>query len=214
MADGSRTGPAAACAPPTKAELRAAALAARAALPAARRQAYSATIVEALDRWLRARIPATAPIALYASIRDEVDLAALAARCAARGQPVVYPRIAGDVLTFHRVTSIAAFGPGPFGIREPLATAPQVPAGELGAVIVPLIAVDAAGYRIGWGRGFYDHTFASVHPLPPLLGAAFACQLVARVPADAHDVPVHLVFTEAGAAGGPGWPAPSSGDGS
>jgi len=152
-------------------------------------------------------VPATTPVALYAGIQDEVDVGGLAAR-----RLVAYPRMDGDALAFH-VTSPAALVPGRFGIAEPAATAPRVALHELGAIVMPLLAVDPRGHRLGWGRGYYDRTLASHHSLPPLLGAAFACQLVARVPADAHDVPVHLVFTEAGIAGGPGWPAVRSAPG-
>ena len=67
-------------------------------------------------------------------------------------------------------------------------------------VLAPLLAFDGRGHRLGYGAGFYDMTFAALArgTAPLRVGYCFACQEIAAVPADASDVPLELVVTEAG----------------
>jgi len=86
---------------------------------------------------------------------------------------------------------------GVFGLREPRDDAPAVPLPDLTAIIVPGIAFDPTGHRLGWGRGYYDATLSAARSITSI-GIAFACQLLPRVPSTPTDLPVHLVITEAG----------------
>ena len=146
---------------------------------------------------LLAKLAAGSIVALYAPKGTEVETARIDAFARARGLRVVYPRIVGDErrLAFHEAT-IDALVSATFGLREPVASAPRVELSELAAVIVPGLAFDRAGGRIGWGRGYYDATLAAA-PAAQRIGLAFECQIVDHVPRDPHDVPLHHVVTEA-----------------
>ena len=84
---------------------------------------------------------------------------------------------------------------GVWGIRQPLA---QAPATEPAILIVPLLAFDRAGHRIGYGAGYYDMTIAAAHARGAVsaVGIAFAAQEVDAVPAGPRDEPLDLVLTE------------------
>jgi 5-formyltetrahydrofolate cyclo-ligase len=84
---------------------------------------------------------------------------------------------------------------GVWGIREPEPAAPEVAPDIL---IVPLLAFDRAGQRVGYGAGYYDRTIAALRARQPVLaiGLAFAAQEIAAVPATPHDAPLDLVLTE------------------
>lgn len=82
---------------------------------------------------------------------------------------------------------------GPFGTKEPARGEIVLP----DRLLVPLLAFDAAGRRLGWGAGYYDRTLAAL-PGRPALGVGFACQRMARVPAGPQDVPLPAVATEQG----------------
>jgi 5-formyltetrahydrofolate cyclo-ligase len=83
--------------------------------------------------------------------------------------------------------------PGLFGIREPLAHWPSV---EPQALLVPLLAFDAHGHRLGYGGGFYDRTLAALKACA--IGIAFVGQEVTALPHEPHDRPLDAVLTEAG----------------
>jgi 5-formyltetrahydrofolate cyclo-ligase len=87
---------------------------------------------------------------------------------------------------------------GHYGIREPKAeNIRPVPREEIDAILVPAVAFDLRGYRVGYGGGYYDRFLPSV-PQAVRIGAAFSCQIVAEIPADPHDVPVDRIVTENG----------------
>jgi 5-formyltetrahydrofolate cyclo-ligase len=92
----------------------------------------------------------------------------------------------------------APLNAGVWGIREPPADAAEVFPDIL---IVPLLAFDRAGHRIGYGAGYYDMTITRLRALKPVtaIGIAFAAQEVAAVPATPRDAPLDLVLTERGA---------------
>lgn len=146
---------------------------------------------------LLAELAAGSVVALYAPKGTEVDTARIDAFARARGLRVAYPRIVdGDRrLAFHevRVDELVA---SKFGLREPLASASVVELAELSALVIPGLAFDRAGGRIGWGRGYYDATLAAI-PAALRIGLAFECQIIERVARDPHDAPLHYVVSEA-----------------
>jgi 5-formyltetrahydrofolate cyclo-ligase len=131
----------------------------------------------------------------YMPMRTEIDpLPAMAAH----DGPVCVPVIAGKglPLRFRAWSPGGAMEDGPFGARVPVAgdwLEPQV-------LIVPLLAFDALGYRLGYGGGFYDRTLERLRARGPVtaIGYAFAAQEVAEVPREAVDQPLDLIVTEAG----------------
>jgi 5-formyltetrahydrofolate cyclo-ligase len=131
-------------------------------------------------------------IALYRALPSECGTAALAAKLEASGRDVCYPVVTPDgrALSFRR--GVGVFVSGALGIEEP--TGSPVALGDIDAIIVPAIAVDHRGGRIGRGRGHYDATLALCRATS--IALVFDAQLVPRVPLCEHDQPVRAVCTE------------------
>jgi 5-formyltetrahydrofolate cyclo-ligase len=168
----------------------------RDALSADERSAASDAIAESVNQLL-AKLPAGAVVSLYAPKGSEVETVRIDAFARASGLRVVYPRIVdGDRrLAFHEA-ALDVLVPATFGLREPQANAPAIELADIAAVIVPGLAFDRAGGRIGWGRGYYDATLAHA-PAVMRIGLAFECQIIEHVPREPHDAPLHYVVTEA-----------------
>jgi len=178
----------------SKADLRAAALAARDALSEEARAAAAQAIAA---RGLPLEITAGAVVAGYAPIRSEIDPAPLMQKLAAQGARLALPVITarGRALIFRAWNPRDRLLPGPLGILEPSPAAAEI---VPGIVLVPLAAFDRAGHRIGYGAGHYDRTLALLHKSKGFaaIGLAFAVQQVKTVPALQHDVPLDFVLTE------------------
>lgn len=190
-----------------KAELRRAVIARRDALDLDVRTAKSAVVcarlVELLDR-LGAAAPRT--VAVYAAMGSEVDPAAFAAAAVARGWRVAYPCMlsATDAMAYGqrmcmRAVSACNASEAPFIAHPTRALAatdvdsdhfPIVPAAELDMVVVPLVAFDRTGARLGYGGGCYDRYLPMLSPACQIIGIAFDEQRVGHVPTDAHDLPL------------------------
>lgn len=138
-------------------------------------------------------------VALYASVRGEIDTSPVAARLIERDIPLAYPRVQeGSLrLAFHRVADPSELVPGAYDIPEPEPSAPIVPLASLELVVVPGMAFDPRGYRLGWGKGYYDVTLAEA-TRALRVGLAFECQVVPEVPKDWNDVPMDIIVTEDG----------------
>lgn len=134
-------------------------------------------------------------IALYSSLADEAETEALFSAARAAQKAVYYPVVGTSrkPLTFHRVEDLAELRPGYRGIREPVG-GEEHPPQAMDLVIVPGVAFDRQGHRVGRGGGWYDRSLAGVQGCR--IGLAFECQLVDRVPAEAHDQQVDLIVTE------------------
>ncbi len=178
-----------------KRELRRRIIAARAALSPAEREERSrdaALRIVGLEAFRSART-----VALYAPLGAEVATAEIARRAEADGKRVAWPRLAGAALAMEfAACPAAALVPGPLGALEPPASAPAVRLEETDLVVVPGVAFDARGRRLGRGRGFYDATLAALPRGTARVGLAFEMQLVPEVPAEAHDAPLDAVVTE------------------
>ncbi len=167
--------------------------AARAALDPAERAAAS---VAASQRLLSLDpVRGASTVLLYAALPDECDPSTAAEVLFEAGTRVLLPRMAGDELHLARTQRGEVLQTGRFGVREP--TGPRVDVTEVDVVVVPGVAFDREGGRLGHGGGFYDRLLATLRPDAVMIGFAFASQLVDRVPREAHDLPVHLVVTEA-----------------
>ena len=105
---------------------------------------------------------------------------------------IALPRVVGDELIFHWVTDRAELLPGKFGIPEPRAEAS--PAGnEFDLILVPGLAFDLRGGRLGRGKGYYDRFLAEAHGLRA--GVCFDDQIVGDVPLEPHDLRMDFVVT-------------------
>lgn len=134
-------------------------------------------------------------LAGYRPIRSEVDpTPVMAGWDGVVAVPVI---VAPDApLVFHRWSAGAAMVPGPFGAAVPARADPVVPQ----VVIVPLVAFDRAGGRLGYGGGFYDRTLAGLRAGGDVhaVGFAFAAQEQARLVQEATDQPLDAVVTDTG----------------
>ena len=128
--------------------------------------------------------------------KHEVDLRPLDTTLRARGVRIAYPAIDADtgVMTFRFVDEPSALEEKGFGFREPAADAPE--ATDLDVVVVPAIAADPTGHRIGYGAGYYDRTLPRYAPPAVSIIVVYDWQLVAEVPATDHDVRCAWVVTD------------------
>ncbi len=134
----------------------------------------------------------------YMPMRTEIDcLPAMAAHSAAGGR-VAVPVIPGPAqpLRFHEWVPGARMVEGAFKALIPEGGAELVPT----VLIVPLLAFDRRGYRLGYGGGFYDRTLEALRAQGPVIaiGFAYAAQEVAEVPIEPTDQPLDLIVTETG----------------
>jgi 5-formyltetrahydrofolate cyclo-ligase len=138
-------------------------------------------------------------VAGYHPVRDEADPRGLLAVLAAQGHPLALPVIASTraALIFRRWKTGDALAPNAYGIAEPLAAAEEI---VPDAVLVPLLAFDADGHRLGYGGGYYDRTLDAIRKARPVLalGIAYAGQEVARLPRETHDHALDMILTENG----------------
>jgi 5-formyltetrahydrofolate cyclo-ligase len=141
-----------------------------------------------------ARLPPKAIVAGFWPIQDEIDIRPLLAALHARGHPIALPVTGrrGEVLVFRAWTAGETLTPGRFGTSHPTGAdcTPDV-------VLIPLLAFDREGHRLGYGGGFYDRTLARL-PRALRIGCAFAAQEVDSVPHGPYDQRLHAVVTEAG----------------
>ena len=195
-----------------KAELRRAVIARRNALDldvrAAKSAAICARLVELMDR-LGAAAPHT--VAVYAVMGSEVDPAAFVAAAAKRGWCVAYPCMlsATDAMACGQRMCMRAVSAGdaseaPFIAHPTRAFAatdvdsdhfPIVPAKALDMIIVPLVAFDRTGARLGYGGGCYDRYLPMLSPACQIIGIAFDEQRINHVPTDAHDLPLPNIIS-------------------
>lgn len=194
-----------------KTELRRTVIARRNALDLDVRAAKSAVVcarlVELMDR-LGAAAPHT--VAVYAAMGSEVDPVAFAAAAAKRDWRVAYPCMfsASDPAARGQRMCMRAVAAGdadaaPFIGHPTRAFAatdidsdrfPIVPAEALDMIVVPLVAFDQTGARLGYGGGCYDRYLPILSPACQIIGIAFGEQRVDHVPTDAHDLPLpHII---------------------
>lgn len=177
-----------------KAALRREARARRDALPAARRIEAAFAIAERALAMLA--FDAGTVISAYLPIGSEVDPRPLMAALADRRARLAVPAIVAGELQFRELLRDGVLEPQGFGTHAPGEGAARL---DPAILLVPMLAFDRTGGRIGYGKGFYDRAIARLSPVHPRLvtvGLAFAAQEVPVVPADARDRRLDLVITE------------------
>jgi 5-formyltetrahydrofolate cyclo-ligase len=133
----------------------------------------------------------------YAAFRKEAD-PTLALRAAERaGKTVGLVRIGDDgALDIHRYREGDALIENAYGIAEPSRDAPRIAAADVGLILVPALAVDGRGQRIGYGEGYYDRLLPGV-PRAFKVATTYDFQVLLEIPDAAHDVAVDCVVTDA-----------------
>ncbi len=165
-------------------------------------------LVTASSEFQRAR-----RVVLYAALPDEVPTADLLHVVLETGRILLLPRAASDGrLEFAPVCGLDALREGSFGTLEPVPSCPSAMLFPDDLVLIPGVAFDRAGRRLGRGGGWYDRSLPA--DLENVFGVGFAFQLVEAVPANPRDHRVVGIYTEAGLwrVGGTGGPAEVSND--
>jgi 5-formyltetrahydrofolate cyclo-ligase len=134
-------------------------------------------------------------LGLYCPILNEVQTELVARRCLVDGKRLSYPRIKGMTLEFVEVSRLTDLAPGTFGILEPTGER-RVPCPELDLLVVPGVAFDLSGYRLGYGKGYYDRALAGCLPVLERVGFAYEFQVVEQLPAAVHDCRLTHLVTE------------------
>lgn len=198
--------------------LRMTALAARKAMSSAQRRLEGERIVAHLLDLPEVREAES--IAVYLSLPDEVSTFPLIDRLRQRADP---PLLAAPVVLRGRKLAmyplppdLSTLQPGPFGIPEPTACGPSLPPASFDVILVPGVAFDLAGHRLGYGAGYYDRYLSGLKrrgadqpdglstpcshtaTRPCLIGLAFVVQLLPHIPPAPQDVHVDLLVTRDG----------------
>jgi 5-formyltetrahydrofolate cyclo-ligase len=177
-----------------KERLRHEAQARRDALPADARKVAAETIAA---RAFPLAIPPGTVVSGFMPLKSEINPLPLMQRLAEQGAQLALPRIVGrgSPLSIRAWEFGGPLDRGQWGIREP---APQAAEVDPDILLVPLLAFDRAGYRIGYGAGYYDMTIGALRSRKPVtaVGLAFAAQEVAEIPTTPRDERLDLVLTE------------------
>ncbi len=182
--------PTASIVPSTKSALRSRIRQQRQSLPESERQQQQSVIRERLMTLLKTHRPART--ALYMACGSELDLAADASAWS-EWTAVYVPVLTEQELRFGPARPPWALTS--LGTREP-AAAPTVPVTDLDLAVMPLLACDSRGTRLGQGGGWYDRTLDKpASSLPLCLGVGFDLQYVDQVPAEAHDRPLDIFLS-------------------
>ncbi len=164
------------------------------AFPAEQRSAVSeraAALLQSQRRWQEA-----VAVLLYAPLAEELDVWPLLEAALASGKTAALPRFDPQSGTYIacRVENLAVdLQPGLFGIREPAPRCAWIPLNKLDFILVPGVAFDLRGHRLGRGRGFYDQLLVNVRGTT--CGVAFDEQIVDAVPVEQHDVSLKCLLT-------------------
>lgn len=169
----------------------------------ARASAGLAVLLSGLPE-LRAAAEAGACVAGFAATRDELDPGAALADARHQGASLAWPRVsesdrAGTPRLHFHLAEAGDLRAGRFGIAEPDPSAPELAAGQVAVMLVPGLAFDARGNRLGFGGGYYDEVLAVARPGRPALvvGVGYDFQVVDECPADERDARVDCVVTDA-----------------
>jgi 5-formyltetrahydrofolate cyclo-ligase len=135
-------------------------------------------------------------VVLYAAIHGEVGTDLLCAQATAQGKAVLYPAMVGHALEFRQVVSLEEMVPGKYGILEPTPSSSVWEPAHVDLIVVPGVAFDLQGHRIGYGKGFYDRTLHTLEGCGRLYGLCYDFQLIEEIAAIPHDVRMDGVVTE------------------
>lgn len=168
----------------------------------AKRLAIAADVAENASKIVAERllaiIPIDAKVAGYVALRGEIDITQALTELSTRGNEVCLPVIAGDdkVLQFLQFSPDIPLMAGKFGVLHPPLHSPSI---IPDVVLVPLVAFDANGSRLGYGGGYYDATIRSLrlqNKTVKIIGVAYSLQQLENIPVEEHDERLDVVITE------------------
>ncbi len=179
----------------SKALLRRELLRRRSEMPDTERREIERALCGHLSRELETLSPDL--VLLYAAVRGELDIFSLAETILSKKIAIAYPRSErGGVMRFHTVGSPSELVTGLYAIPEPPQSAPSAAPSARSVCIVPALAYDRDGYRLGYGGGYYDR-FLKGFP-GKTIGVAPAYAIYGELPRDENDLPVSMIATERG----------------
>ena len=158
-------------------------------VPRAERSARACQRICELPEFAAART-----VAGYVAMRKELDVAEALAAAHQAGKRALLPRMTDAGLTFHVYTPGEALVENDWGVLEPSADSEQVALPDIDLLLVPALAIDLRGMRLGYGKSFYDRLLTNARGLS--VGVVYDFQLLAEVPGEAHDVPVKHIITD------------------
>lgn len=136
-------------------------------------------------------------VLLYASFRTEVATGEIVEEAIRSGREVVLPRVDAEngALTKHVIGGIHELSPGFMGIPEPSSDV-RVKVEEVDLVVVPGVAFDPLGRRVGYGGGYYDRLLPRIKGIKPVVALAYEEQLFESLPGEEHDVGMDIIVTD------------------
>ncbi len=134
-------------------------------------------------------------LALYSAIHNEVSTDEIVEQALDSDKALVFPRVSGEDLEFVVIESPAELVSGAFGVKEPKGCN-LVPVEKIDLVVVPGVAFDQRGHRLGYGRGYYDRALAKCQSRCVKVGFAYDSQLVEKLPATDYDETLSVLITE------------------
>lgn len=137
-------------------------------------------------------------LALYSPIRNEVATGNLLIAALAAGKQVCYPRVVGDDLLFFQVDSLADLQVGSFEIGEPDRQSIKIDPASIDFLLIPGVAFDRHGFRLGYGRGYFDRLLCNGSFAGLRVGFCYDFQVIDKLPVDDHDQKVELLVTDKG----------------
>ncbi len=177
---------------PSKAELRRSHLIARRLMAQAEWRLHSSRICSHLQT--SPLFASAQTILAYFSFRQEPDLSGLFTDTSRRWG---FSRCVGHSLCWHIWTPGSPLQTGAYGIVEPHADAPKIEPSEVDLILVPAVACDAQGYRLGYGGGYYDRLLSSAQwASKPTIGIVFEFAYLPQLPIDPWDTRLHGVCTQ------------------
>ena len=179
-----------------KRALRRRILSLRRALPPAEAGSRSLQVLRAL--WSSGLLLGRRTVALYAAAGGEVETRLLFHQLRAEGMRVALPRVrgGGPELDFFAVSDWEGLLVSRLRIPEPAPVGEPLLPSAFDLMVVPGVAFDRCGGRLGYGMGCYDRVLVGLRPEAPRVGLGYDFQLLPRVPREAHDVPLSAVVTE------------------
>lgn len=168
----------------------------------AKRRALSPLQVEELSQLVQRTLISSAEfaeaktLALYAPIHNEVGTEELMRQALSAGKTVLYPAVGTGALVFRQICNPAALHKGVFGIYEPGNSCAIYAPQDIDIIVIPGVAFDRKGRRIGYGKGYYDKTLHSLEGTGRFVGFCYDFQLLDEIVGEPHDVSMDLIVSE------------------
>lgn len=161
------------------------------------RRALSGALAGHLRTLLETRVPGARVLSGYWPIKGEPDLRPLLGDLHGAGLTIALPvvEVRAAPLVFRHWTPATRMVRGDWNIPVP---PPDAPALLPDIALAPLVGWDGAGYRLGYGGGYFDRTLAALHPRPLVIGVGFQAARLATIYPQPHDIALHAIVTEAG----------------